>query len=85
MKIVRNNDRKITQIDNYKIKDYIVFERKLGGYSDCMFQIEDYWEDNKGNVMVILEGIGSTPLKNFFTGCRPATRKEIRDYNKYGY
>jgi len=85
-KIIRNSNGEIISANNFGICEYIVFDRSLGAYSDAMFRIDGYFEQNYlGHLRTYVEYDGGIlPLDDFFSrGYRKPTQSEIDDYIKY--
>jgi len=76
LNIIRNNKGKIISIDGYKRGDIIVFDRSIGGYSDCYFKIKDYWEDSNGRIFVRTNNSFALADDFFIKGCRIPTSSE---------
>lgn len=81
-KVVRvNND--IVSANGFSVGDYVVFDRSLGAYSDCIFRIDGYFEQSYlGHLRSYVEYDGGiSPINDFFgKGWRKATLKEISEY-----
>ena len=83
-KIQRDSNGDIISFNGFKRGDFIVFDRSLGGYSDCIFRIDDYFELNSyyttNRSYVEYDG-GISPVDDFFSkGSRHATQTEINEY-----
>ncbi len=75
--VVRDSNDNIIQANGFNIGEYIVFDRKLGAYSDNIFRIDEYIEMS-GRSYIKYEG-GMQPIDDFFRrgGYRKATTDEI--------
>lgn len=75
-KIIRDNKGNIISANGFGLKEYVVFDSKLGAYSDSIFKIKKYFEIN-GRAYVDY-GVGISPIDDFFfRGYRKATQEEI--------
>lgn len=82
-KVVRVNNN-IVSANGFSVGDYVVFDRSLGAYSDCIFRIDGYFEQNYlGHLRSYVEYDGGmSPIADFFVrGWRNATPKEISEYD----
>lgn len=83
MNVIRNSENQIIEIDGYTVDDYIVFDRSIGGYSDAIYQIKEFYEKN-GEIYVVDDLPSYTPYKEYFGGGRrKPTTQEINDYVKW--
>lgn len=82
-KVIRDKNGDIISSNNFAIGEYIVFDRSLGGYSDAIFRIDGYFEQNYvGHLSTYVEYDGGiSPIDDFFSkGYRKATQSEIDGY-----
>lgn len=82
--VIRDSHNNIISANGFNIGDYVVFDRSLGGYSDAIFLIEEYFEHTLlGNTRSYIKYDGGmAPIDDFFYsgGFRKATKLEIQNY-----
>lgn len=85
-KVIRDAGGNIISANGFGIGDYVVFDRSIGAYSDAIFRIEDYFEQNylgNNRAYVEYEGHGISPIDDFFSrGFRKPTQSEIDNYEE---
>lgn len=79
-KVVRDSSGNVIEVQGFKPKDYVVFDRSLGGYSDTYFKIKKFYDQTiLGSTRVYIDYYdGFAPVDDFFTkGFRTPNKDEI--------